>query len=114
MSTRTLGQCEICGNKANLWRCNEHYICDDCGTRESLCNYSEGILCHSCHEARVEKRIAAFNGDTDNTDEVVCPHCGYKFSDSWEMSEGEYECSDCGRKFEISIDTSITYSTSKI
>ena len=59
------------------------------------------------------KRIAEFDGDTDYTDEVTCPHCGYKCSDSWEMSVGVHECGDCGREFEMERDVSVSYSTTK-
>jgi transcription elongation factor Elf1 len=71
------------------------------------------VLCDPCHEKRVEKRIAEFDGDTDYTDEVICPHCGYEHSDSFEMSEGVRECSDCGREFEMERDVAVTYSTTK-
>ena len=49
--------------------------------------------------------------DTDYTDEVVCPHCGHKHNDSWEIEEGEYQCDECDGKFHVTINTTITYST---
>jgi predicted RNA-binding Zn-ribbon protein involved in translation (DUF1610 family) len=108
--------CRICGkeNPEHFFHCEEHYKCEDCGTKEKLCSYTEALLCLPCHEKRVERRIAEFSGDTDYTDEVVCPHCGYKYHDSWELSDGEYECSDCGRRFNITRDIEVTYSTDKI
>lgn len=108
-------KCTVCGkpDPKYFWRCEEHYHCDDCGTKEGLCTHSEGVLCDPCHEKRVEKRIAEFSGNTDYTNEVICPHCGYQHSDSFEMSEGVRECHDCGREYEMERDVSVTYSTTK-
>lgn len=51
--------------------------------------------------------------DHEYTDEIVCPWCGYKMSDSWEMSDdGEYDC-DCGKSFEYTRNYSVDYSTSR-
>jgi DNA-directed RNA polymerase subunit RPC12/RpoP len=53
--------------------------------------------------------------DTDYTDEVVCPYCGYEHSDSYELAEyGKMDCHHCDEEFTIEADISITYSTSKI
>ncbi len=108
-------ECIVCGkpNPTHLFHCEEHYHCADCGTRTGLCTYTEDVLCEPCHEKRVEKRIAEFDGNTDYTTEITCPHCGYVFSDSWEMNEGEHDCPDCGRTFEVWIDVEVTYCTTK-
>lgn len=107
--------CRVCGkpNPEHIFHCTEHYHCEDCGTREKLCTYSEAVLCSPCHDKRVAKRIAAFDGDTDYTDEIVCPHCGYECSDSWEMEEGRHECGDCCRPFMVTRNVSVHYSTEK-
>jgi len=111
-------QCDVidCDNPTgnNPWRCSEHHQCDDCGTREKIVIRTEGVLCDPCFKIRVDARIASFKGSTDYTNEVVCPHCGYTFSDSWEMSEGEYNCHDCERKFELTRNVEVTYSTEKV
>jgi DNA-directed RNA polymerase subunit RPC12/RpoP len=54
--------------------------------------------------------------DTDYTDEIVCPHCGYEYSDSWEFDgySDTIECSSCGEGFEYTRDVSVTYSTQKV
>lgn len=104
-------ECPVC----TRWkRCADHNRCDDCGTRDKLCYYREGLLCERCHTGRVDDRIAAFDGDTDYTSEITCPHCGYVHSDSWEMSEGEQECSDCERPFEVERVVTVEYRTAKI
>ena len=82
-------------------RCTECWKCDDCGTRENTCYHSGGVFCESCYTKHMKEKIATFTGDTCFEDDVICPWCGYKFSDSWEFDNGgEMECEDCGNKFE--------------
>ena len=53
--------------------------------------------------------------DHDYTDEVVCPHCGYEFGDSWELGDGgELECDECGKEFEFYRHVEVTYCTYQI
>jgi DNA-directed RNA polymerase subunit RPC12/RpoP len=47
------------------------------------------------------------------TDQVICPHCGYEYSDSWDIEDGVYNCPECEQEFQVSRDISITYSTWK-
>lgn len=108
-------KCAMCDKPAtHIYHCEEHYKCEDCGARENLCTYSEAVLCATCHKKRVEERIKAFQGDTKYTDEVICPYCGYKHIDSWEMSAGVDECVDCGREFRMERYESVSYSTTKM
>lgn len=57
--------------------------------------------------------------DHEYTDEIVCPHCGYVHSDSWEWADGEegvfagYECHSCDAPFSFSRHVTIAYSTEK-
>ena len=109
-------KCRVCSVPTKppfIFYCDEHYQCADCGTRDGLVTRMEGALCDPCHAARVEKRIADFKDSTHDTFEAICPHCGYEHRDSFEMSEGDRECSDCGRSFDLVRNVSITYSTSK-
>ena len=51
-------------------------------------------------------------------DSVVCPHCGYKDRDSWEIGGGEeggfdHECASCGELMRVERHVSVTYSTRK-
>jgi predicted RNA-binding Zn-ribbon protein involved in translation (DUF1610 family) len=55
------------------------------------------------------------------TREVVCPHCGYEFSDSWELGPGkgdsediEVECGDCGETFICWRNITVNWSSAKI
>jgi len=48
------------------------------------------------------------------TDDITCPWCGYKFSDSWEFS-GDYcedeECPECEKEFSWSRNITVNYSS---
>ena len=59
--------------------------------------------------------------DHHYTDDPVCPHCGYRRRDAWEINFGpclegdtEIQCGneDCERIYQVSRNCSITYSTS--
>ena len=52
--------------------------------------------------------------DHEYTGEIVCPYCGYEFSDSCEFQEndGDIEC-DCGKTFEYRRIITVEYCTSK-
>ena len=57
-------------------------------------------------------------GESYAESEIVCPHCGYEHSDSWEVNDGEegdweQECHDCEKSFRCSRHVSVTYSTEK-
>jgi len=54
--------------------------------------------------------------DHDNTDEIVCPYCGYKHSDSWDYQNddiGLIECGSCNKEFYAYREITVTYSTEK-
>jgi len=57
------------------------------------------------------------NIEYDYVDEVVCPYCGHKSSNSYEYFESgdedvEIEC-ECGENFLATRNISVTYSTVK-
>ena len=114
--------CRVCAkpNPEHIFHCAEHYHCADCGTKDHLCTYLEDVLCGPCHKLRVEKRTQEFQaklGDdsmlTQYTDEIVCPHCGHEHSNSFEVSDGIHECSDCCKPFAVIRDIQVTYCTEK-
>jgi DNA-directed RNA polymerase subunit RPC12/RpoP len=56
--------------------------------------------------------------DTRSTAEAVCPHCGYKFRDSYELVhelEGSFdtECPECEKPLHGRQNVTITYTTEK-
>ena len=55
--------------------------------------------------------------DHEYTSNPICPHCGQKESDAWELHLGdgdqvEQEC-DCGKSYIITCNVSVSYSTEK-
>lgn len=51
----------------------------------------------------------------DFTDEIICPHCGEEWSDSWELDDGGVlECYACEEEFTYNRNITIDYSTNKI
>jgi uncharacterized Zn-finger protein len=57
--------------------------------------------------------------DHEDTQEIVCPHCGHEHPDSWEKSEntdgahGKTDCEKCGKRFEWECCVAVTYWTKK-
>ena len=53
--------------------------------------------------------------DHTDTDEIVCPHCGYTESDSWEYQDDEdvIECPECEKPFTYIREVAVSYSTYK-
>lgn len=52
------------------------------------------------------------------TKEIVCPYCGYEFSDSWDYNINEediglVECGECEKEFYASRIITVDYSTKK-
>lgn len=52
------------------------------------------------------------------TDEIVCPHCGNEFSDSWEYGDrediGDVECGECEKTFYVRRVIDISYTSEKL
>lgn len=50
------------------------------------------------------------------TSKIVCPYCGYKFKDSWEIDSGnqdigECDCHQCEKTFIAYRNVEVTYNT---
>ena len=52
--------------------------------------------------------------DTWHEKEVICPWCGHKHIDSWEMGTGEYVCSKCEKPFYVEKEIEVYYTTTKV
>lgn len=53
--------------------------------------------------------------DHGDTQEIICPACGWIDTDSWESHDGEEaECPDCNSTFRVNINESVTYTTELI
>jgi transposase-like protein len=55
--------------------------------------------------------------DHEFTKEIVCPHCGYEFEDSYELAdpdrEQQFECNECSKDFLLYTYVSLSYTTKK-
>ncbi|MHC4698492.1 MAG: hypothetical protein ACYTFA_17300 [Planctomycetota bacterium] len=108
-------ECEKCGEKTRRWRrCDAHYCCDGCGTTDGLCMHIDGLYCDGCRATLIAQRIVNFTDDTDYKPDAVCPWCGHVFDASWEFSDGDQECNDCDRAFDLTRHVEVTYSTQRI
>ena len=47
--------------------------------------------------------------------DIVCPHCGYKHQDGWDMpiENDEHECAECFKKFGYSSEPTVYYTSWK-
>jgi uncharacterized Zn-finger protein len=57
--------------------------------------------------------------DCLDTNEIVCPYCGYEFSESWTYfessgNEEKIQCPECDQKFTCSPDYTVTYYSRKL
>lgn len=124
-----MSECSVCKTgKYEPWGlgtkyCEKHDICISCGTkRKDLTDIPWGtrsgaFLCKPCEEKERKERIAERKEkgfEHEYTQEIVCPHCGYEQSDSWESGEGEHDCPECGEIFEVERIVTCEYSTSKV
>lgn len=54
---------------------------------------------------------------TDFEDEIICVHCGYEHSDSWEldyMDGRKITCHKCNNEMILHVNYEVTYATSNI
>ena len=121
-------ECEVCvtgsykGFPSNL--CVDHNVCKYCGIkREDLDHIPWGccdgaFMCRPCEKSSREASIAARiekGFEHEYTQEVVCPYCGCKSSDSWEFRDSdEKDCDDCGKEFKIERIITCEYTTEKV
>lgn len=53
--------------------------------------------------------------DTEDQNCVVCPYCGYRDPNSWELTHAsnDINCGACGNEFSYEREIIVTYSTRK-
>lgn len=57
-------------------------------------------------------------GETINESNIICPYCGYEYSDydGWSFEGGDHEeveCECCGKHFDLEVRERRTYSTKR-
>lgn len=88
---------------------NMYNTCRKCNSKEALILTG---LCDDCFE-EYEEEV-----NSEYTEEITCPWCGYGFSDSWEYEDnsedlGLIECEECSKRFYANRNVEISYSTGK-
>lgn len=107
----------------------EKDICVSCGRHRSelseipwshnLGNGELGIKCKDCHRSEIAERKASFSGDTEYTDDIICPFCGEKHEQDsetrafYEDGSHDFDCGYCNEKFTVETSISYSYSTYK-
>jgi len=49
--------------------------------------------------------------DTWHKDEITCPYCKHEQTDAWEFEDGEHQCGECEKEFNLTINHTVTYTT---
>ena len=65
------------------------------------------------HIASDPEEIEENEYDASGSEHIICPICGYEERDSFEVQEDDdaWECPRCGSILAVSVDYSVTYST---
>ena len=64
-----------------------------------------------------DNESAGVGMDTEYTDNIKCPFCGYEDMDSWESNDCDgtaVNCGECGGEFELTVHVEVTYTTNKL
>lgn len=75
-----------------------------------------GGIYHQGKEFVVDEIDLDADHDTEYTNNMICPYCGYEDIDSWEFDYdvGECDCPRCGKTFEYTRQVEVTYCTEKV
>ena len=70
-------------------------------------------ICDECYGEQAKLR--AWENEQYETDNLICPWCGYENINSWELSDGEddYECPACGEVFTYERVVDVHYTSKK-
>ena len=99
----------------------EYKTCPRCG-RNNMLPWQK--VCSSCthdnYRIKVKQEITSGDGETDNEEEVYCPHCGEVITQEdtdcnifFEEGEEEIDCPHCGKQFHLKTTVEYRYSTSR-
>lgn len=92
------------------------FECRECG-KEGYNQLHGKYYCNNHYDEVRSKLIQEGGNELLHTyeSEIVCPHCGYEYSDSWEMTDsGVEECENCCKEFKFEREVEVTYSTYKL
>jgi hypothetical protein len=125
--------CAECNGNPRDWmtyiECDKHDVCRTCTTPRkdvaSAWGGKQGWQCGICHDTEYQAaKKAALNRAKDighdeydclSESEIICPYCATKqSSDDRHESEKGVECHTCGGIFDLEIEYSPSYSTSRV
>lgn len=127
--------CAACNGKERNWttyiECETHDVCRSCLTSRdqiegSAWGHRDGWQCDRCHcaEHKAEKESALDampeehdSWDYHDVDEITCPYCAYRFSDSFESADDrdeEHECPRCDNAFKVTAVHCLTFNCDRI
>lgn len=107
------------------------YICTKCGAPtdndqsfevKPLCAMAprriEVHRCDKCDKRFHQELDWESEGETIYEKKLICPYCGYEYDDydAYGFLEGstpEVECEECGRKFDLEVETRRVFSTKR-
>lgn len=93
------------------------FKCNICEQNESFNQLHGKYYCNKHYDESRSKLIQEGKGDYlhSYSPEIICPYCGYEYSDSWEMIDsGNETCEECGKEFKFERDVEVSYSTYKL
>ena len=73
-----------------------------------------------CHNCRTEQKIKKLGreakelGYTRAEDYIVCPYCGNHYGEEEMHNSMVVRCCHCSKKFNVEVEYSVSYSTSKM
>jgi DNA-directed RNA polymerase subunit RPC12/RpoP len=111
--------CTKCGQRIGkaLHICNPKYVEEYQKEVTVILSEHFGSDCMKTTEETIDMK-SQDDIDCEYTDEVVCPHCGYKYECSYEMFPGQdtettEKCIECNKEFIANSETEVTYTTYK-
>lgn len=125
--------CAACNGEPRNWgtyiECDKHNVCRTCGAArkdvETARGGRNGWQCGKCNDREYEakksaaldhaKEIGHTEDDCQYEDKIICPFCATEqSSDDRHESQNGIECGTCGGVFDLEIEYSPSYSTTRV
>jgi len=100
----------------------DYTVCRRCGSPRAA--HASVLYSPHCPDRAYSYYVAKYNGedlDTENTDSPVCPNCGDEVADTCDIdikfedgATTQIECGACGLEYEIQLNVSFDWTTTKI
>jgi len=97
-------------SKVNCPICNKERDWDGFWIKQ----YGRCSNCQAEKESKDECERAVKNGEGTSDNQIICPHCGHSIEDElYEYESGSETCDECGKEYELDVEHSATYTTTK-